>query len=237
VNGRRVTVFEFRLARRARVRFEVVQLAPLCRRVGAFVRRAHRGVNRIRFDGRLGRRRLAPGTYAIAARVLGRPGVFRLAVHVAKNRAVMPRSPDAAQAASVCTALPDAPAGARVLASVLSYLAARAVAPAATGDEAVASPSEASSKGSGERAVTLPAQQGEALGAEFTQTTGVDGLLRVFVLVGALIAMLLLAVATLPVTVFADPRLMQLVARRRVEFALLGGSTLLAVVLVYLARA
>ena len=54
---------------------------------------------------------------------------------------------------------------------------------------------------------------------------------------GALVATLLLAIATLPVTVFADPRLMRVVARRRGEIAVLGASTLLAVVLVYLARA
>jgi hypothetical protein len=62
----------FRLGRAAPVEFVVVQVAPDCRRVGRFRVAGHRGVNRIRFRGRVGGRALRAGTYRIKARTLPR---------------------------------------------------------------------------------------------------------------------------------------------------------------------
>jgi hypothetical protein len=52
--------------------FSVQQLAPSCRFVGFFRVRAHRGVNRVRFRGRVHGTLLAPGTYRLEARAAHR---------------------------------------------------------------------------------------------------------------------------------------------------------------------
>jgi hypothetical protein len=67
----------FVLQKPALVEFVVVRVSPDCRRIGRFRVRGHRGVNRIRLRGRIGRHSLAPGTYTFAARTLpgGRPVV------------------------------------------------------------------------------------------------------------------------------------------------------------------
>lgn len=48
----------------------MVQVAPVCRQVGRFRVRGHRGVNRLRLRPRVGRHVLSPGTYRIVARAL-----------------------------------------------------------------------------------------------------------------------------------------------------------------------
>ena len=66
----RATTFMFRLRKAGRVRVTVTQLAPRCGVTRSFQLRGHKGVNRLRFSGRLGGRRLAPGTYRIDARAV-----------------------------------------------------------------------------------------------------------------------------------------------------------------------
>ncbi len=66
---RRTTVV-FILRKPALVELDVREVAPNCRRVGRFQVRGHRGVNRLRFRSRLGRRPLGPGTYTVVARTL-----------------------------------------------------------------------------------------------------------------------------------------------------------------------
>jgi hypothetical protein len=67
--GIRIT---FRLSAPGRVVFLVRGPAPSCEVVGRFTVRGRRGTNRVRFKGRVGRRTLAPGTYALTARPAGR---------------------------------------------------------------------------------------------------------------------------------------------------------------------
>ena len=66
----RATTFRYRLRKAGRVRVTVTQLAPRCGVTRSFQLRGHKGVNRFRFSGRLGGRRLAPGTYRIVARAV-----------------------------------------------------------------------------------------------------------------------------------------------------------------------
>jgi hypothetical protein len=66
----RRTTLVFVLRVPALVEFSVVQVSPDCRRIGQFRVRGHRGVNRIRLRGRIGRHSLAPGTYTFVARTL-----------------------------------------------------------------------------------------------------------------------------------------------------------------------
>jgi hypothetical protein len=80
---KRGTMLSFRLARPARVEFVVRGPSPSCAVLGRKFVRGHAGRNRVRFYGRLGRRHLAPGTYAItivvhrgqASRRLGTIGI------------------------------------------------------------------------------------------------------------------------------------------------------------------
>jgi hypothetical protein len=66
------TTLTFTLREGTVVRFTVVRVYPSCERVGSFSVRAHAGVNRVRFQGRLGRRTLAEGTYRLVAQARGR---------------------------------------------------------------------------------------------------------------------------------------------------------------------
>jgi hypothetical protein len=62
------TTLVFTLKHGTVVRFTIIRVYPSCKRIGSFSVRAHAGVNRVRFRGRLGRRLLAEGTYRLVAR-------------------------------------------------------------------------------------------------------------------------------------------------------------------------
>jgi hypothetical protein len=65
------TTLVFTLKHGTAVRFTIVRVYPSCKRIGSFSVRAHAGVNRVRFRGRLGGRPLAEGTYRLVARARG----------------------------------------------------------------------------------------------------------------------------------------------------------------------
>lgn len=66
------TTLVFALERGTVVRFTIVRVYPSCKRIGSFSVRAHSGVNRVRFRGRLGGRPLGEGTYRLVAQARGR---------------------------------------------------------------------------------------------------------------------------------------------------------------------
>lgn len=66
--GARIT---FTLSRSGRVLFVVRGPAPSCQVAGRFTVRGDRGVNHVRFAGRVGRRELPSGTYRVTARTRG----------------------------------------------------------------------------------------------------------------------------------------------------------------------
>lgn len=66
------TTLVFTLDRKTVVRFTIVRVYPSCKRIGSFSVRAHSGVNRVRFRGRLGGRPLGEGTYRLVAQARGR---------------------------------------------------------------------------------------------------------------------------------------------------------------------
>jgi hypothetical protein len=70
--ARGATRITFTLSARALVVFVVRGPAPSCDVAGRFRVRGKRGVNHLRFTGRIGRRRLAAGTYRVVARPRGR---------------------------------------------------------------------------------------------------------------------------------------------------------------------
>jgi hypothetical protein len=61
----------FRLSRPAVLRITIVRVYPTCKRVGAFTIRAHAGLNRIPFRGRLRGRALPEGGYRLIVRARG----------------------------------------------------------------------------------------------------------------------------------------------------------------------
>jgi hypothetical protein len=65
------TTLVFTLKQGTVVRFTIVRVYPSCKRIGSFSVRAHSGVNRVRFHGRVGERPLAEGTYRLVAQARG----------------------------------------------------------------------------------------------------------------------------------------------------------------------
>ena len=65
------TTLVFTLKKGTVVRFTIVRVYPSCERIGSFRVRAHAGINRVRFRGRLGGRPLAEGTYRVVAQARG----------------------------------------------------------------------------------------------------------------------------------------------------------------------
>jgi hypothetical protein len=65
------TTLIFRLSRPAVLRVTIVRVYPSCKRLGSFVVRAHAGVNRVRFRGRLRGRALPEGGYRLVIRARG----------------------------------------------------------------------------------------------------------------------------------------------------------------------
>jgi hypothetical protein len=71
VGRKRAARITFTLSRPGRVLFVVRGPAPSCRVAGRFSVRGDRGVNHIRFTGKVGRRELPYGTYRVTARTRG----------------------------------------------------------------------------------------------------------------------------------------------------------------------
>ena len=64
------TILRIRLASRAAIEVSVYGPAPGCERVGAYSVRGRRGVNAVRFFGRLNGKALEPGVYTLGVRAL-----------------------------------------------------------------------------------------------------------------------------------------------------------------------
>jgi hypothetical protein len=65
------TTLIFRLSKPAVLRVTIVRVYPSCKRLGSYVVRAHAGVNRVRFRGRLRGRALPEGGYRLVIRARG----------------------------------------------------------------------------------------------------------------------------------------------------------------------
>jgi hypothetical protein len=76
--NRRSTLLVFWLREPGRVIFSVLSGTPTCRALGSFAYRGHRGVNRVRYRGRLDGRPLPPGRYTLVPRVYRAGSVTQL---------------------------------------------------------------------------------------------------------------------------------------------------------------
>jgi hypothetical protein len=114
------TTLVFALEEGAVVRFTIVRVYPSCKRIGSFSVRAHSGVNRVRFRGRLGRRPLAEGTYRLVVQARGQEtAAATVTIVVVRGRksatelrrARRANACSAAEAQEIETAIGAAPAG------------------------------------------------------------------------------------------------------------------------------
>lgn len=217
---KRATRLTFFLPDAARVYFTVVQVSPICRPVGHFSYVGHAGFNRVRFDGRLGRRELEPGTYKISARTRSGRTIPRVTLVVVESATPTSGELAVARAANVCSSVTAASASA----------AASNTGSAANADNVERSlqpkveplaggiPAEGANSHSGVLAASLE-RTAEAL--------------RPIVVVLLALAIVLLGIASLPRTAVPDPRMHDLLARHRVDLAGAGAAALVAVALLF----
>jgi hypothetical protein len=205
---------------RGRLALPVVQISPFCRRVGTIAVNARRGVNLLRFNGRLGRRWLLDGTYVLVtptmrirfAVVAGRP--------TRKKTRLQP---------STCRE------GVEVLLSGGSVPLGSASAGFAEG-ETVPVTEAGGITDVGVPKVLPSGQSGpsKVLGTTIDSVkTVVTGLHPAFYVLLAM-AIAALAAATLPASAVPSPSLGATLARRRAELTLAGTMALVTVIVAYL---
>jgi hypothetical protein len=205
----------FVLKKAGLVEFVLVEVAPDCRRVGRFRVAGHRGVNRVRFRGRVGRRVLRPGTYRITARMRRGPALVdtKLVVVVRANRQEI----RTARNANTCSSTPNGQS-------------------ASSTGSGPGSSSAATTPTSGAKAEKKARQSRDhgVLGARFRNkaVNAVQSIpIWVFLLLG--FAIVLLAVAALPLRAAPNRRAALALAHHRGTVALAGATALVAVTVAY----
>ena len=201
-----------------------MQIAPVCRTAGRIVVRGHAGRNVVRFRGRVGGHALAPGTYRVTPRLRGGKQLRSLVLVVVSGRAPARGEVASARAADACAAAWKASGSAQFAAWISSPTAATL--PAAAGATKLAHGATASRS-------TL-SRLGGILGANFAQTLHDPTSVPPVLLMLLAIAICLLGLAAVPRSVVASPVLAEHLTHRRLELALAGTTTLLAVVITYM---
>ena len=216
----------FKLSRPAVVRFTVVRVSPSCERVGSFRVRAHAGVNRVRFRGRLRGKPLAEGTYRLVVRARG-AGADAAAVTIVvdRGRPLGPAELRAARDANVC--------GVRsaVDGETAESRGAAAPSPRPPG-ERNQQPDRAEDTLGG--AVGAVGRKGKILGARFIRAVEDPTSVHPLVWAALVLSILLLMLASVPTTALANTRATVPLAYHRFEIALAGTATLGTAFLVYL---
>ena len=218
---KRATRLTFFLPSAARVYFTVVQVSPICRPIGHFSYVGHTGFNRVRFDGRLGRRELEPGTYKISARTRSGRTVPRVTLVVVESDAPTAGELAVARAANVCSGVASRSASA----------AASDTGSAANAEHVERSLQPRVAPLAGGIAAKGANSHSGVLAASFEKTAEA---LRPIVVVLLALAIVLLGVASLPRSAVPDQRMHDLLARHRVDLAGVGAAALVAVALLFL---
>jgi hypothetical protein len=197
-------VILFHLAKPGRVRVTFREVR--CGGTASLTLRGHRGLNRVRFTGRIGRHRLAPGTYRIRVRSHGRT-LLRKTLVVGDGLAscAVERELDAVSfpGATLFTGTPSSP-GAD---------AARAAAPAA---------------------LTARPHHGGVLGATAARVLPDSRAARIALLAMLTLGILSLGLGALPERMVPHPAAAAFLARARVLFALGGAAVMASAVMAYL---
>jgi hypothetical protein len=220
IGPKRATRITFFLPRAARVVFTVRQVSPVCRAAGHFSYRGHAGFNSVRFNGRLRGRQLEPGTYRVWARTRGGRTIPRITIVVVKAAAPTGAELAAARASNVC-------AGNGGAAGSSGASGSGALASAQHLERSLQPKSQPLASGLAKGANS----HSGVLAASFEKTAEAIRPVIVFMLG---LAILLLAVASLPRTAVPDPRVHDVLARHRVDLAGVGAAALVAVVILFL---
>jgi hypothetical protein len=225
------TIIVFRLARRAVVRFTIVRVYPTCERVGAFRVRAHAGVNRIKWRGRLRGKPLAEGTYRLLVRARGAvQDAAALELVVVHGKPLSAAELREARNANVCG----------TIGTVDGEAAETALGGAST------SPSSGAGPNTGGAAPNTPGSESpvagaagtigrgaKALGAQFTKAVENPQSVHPLVWAALALSILLLGLAAVPSDALAGARA-EAIAYKRFEVALAGTAALGAAFLMYL---
>jgi hypothetical protein len=217
----------FRAYSRGRLTLPIVQINPVCRTAGSLTVNARRGVNLIRFNGRLAKKWLHDGTYVLVtpsqrirfAVVSGRP-----------TRKKTRLQPSVCREGAVELLAGEPPA----LGSAAAGLASDGSAVAVSGNATNGGITEGSPGTAGRVLPTGVPGPSKVLGTAVDEVReAVTGLHPAFyVLLG--IAMAVLAAATIPASAVPSPWLGATLARRRAALTLAGTGTLVAVMIAYL---
>src|SRR5215211_7012620 len=220
------TTIVFRLTRSAVVRFTVVRVYPTCERVGAFRVRAHAGVNRVMWRGRLQGKPLPEGTYRLLVRARGaRNDAAALTLVVVRGRPLSVEELREARTAYVCGTIGTVDGEA-------AETALGATAPSSSGGgSAAAKRAEEESPIAG--AAGTIGRGAKALGAHFTKAVVDPQAVHPLVWAALALSILLLLVAALPSETLANARA-EAIAYNRIEVALAGTAALGAAFLMYL---
>jgi hypothetical protein len=211
--GRRVTTLTFVLPRAARVVFVVKQLSPICRIAGRFAVNGRAGRNRIRFPSRGSKLKLDPGTYRITARTRAGQVIQRLTIVVVEGGTPTRDQIIAARAANVCSIAAGSDSTGASNTSNVSSSPQDVQRPLIPGKPSASGPSEAVLASTVERAARA---------------------VRPVVVALLVLAIVLLAAASLPRPALVDSRANELLTRHRTGIAALGTASFVAVVIVLL---
>jgi hypothetical protein len=220
----RVT-FTLRLARAAVVEFTVFRIAPDCRLAGSFRVKAHPGVNRVGFQGRIGQRELRPGTYLIRVQTLPAGAadiVLETKLVIFRSGTPSRRLIRLARSADVC----PRPTFEKMGLGFGSFLATGGGGGSSLQSES--SPSSKRGNGKGE-----DVKAGGVLGERFDRVGDTAKSIHPLIWIGLGIAIALLALAALPLEAARGARLAALLAYRRRAIALAGAATLGVVTIAY----
>jgi type IV secretory pathway TrbD component len=206
---RRTTTFTFVLRHGGRVVFTVNQVSPACLGVGRFIVAGHAGLNRVHFAGVVRGRPLSAGTYRISIRTASGWVVRPVTLVVVDGPAPSPDELRARRSENVCRAGTTAAAGSTFRPPL-----------------ELPRPPALTHPGAAESVAPRGPNLHSGILASSVEKT-VRAIRPLLVALFAL-AILLLAVASLPREAVPEPRMHDVLARHRIEFAALGAAALVA---------
>jgi hypothetical protein len=224
--SRRMTTLVFVLRRAGIVTFTVRKVSPTCRTIGRFAVRAHAGLNKVRFVGKVHGRHLGPGTYQLIARGGAGRAVSTIVLVILKGSAPSAVELEAMRSANVCATTAAAASGAAGTASAGS---AGGGSLTSSGENRGSTSSKTTASASGADDDSGP---GMVLAAAVEKTARV---IRPALVALLALSILMLGLGSLPPqTVVGGVRVNNALARHRLEIAGLGAAALIAVAIAFL---
>jgi len=226
------TTLVFRLAKPAVVRFTIVRVYPTCERVGAFRVRAHAGMNRVKWRGRLKGRPLEEGTYRLIVRARGAgQDAAALKLVIVRGTPLSVEELREARNLNVCGAIGTVDGEAAKTA--VGGASASSGGSSSDGDGArIAASNRSRAEASLGGAAGTVASAAETLGARFTKAIEDPQSIHPLVWAGLVLSILLLALAAIPSKALVNARA-EAIAYNRFEVALVGTAALGAAFLTY----